>query len=153
MESVIENILYLELESYLAPSFFPVLSFRLNPLLNPFSSYYFLTFILQEISDSCLTLSHLSTLMEGLRGYLPELNKESLEAAIAKLKDELDYDGAKINHLHLALYNFQVDRHLHVMRPFQITLPTCQYFFAFECLKHRSFWLHADKPLLDVGIR
>jgi len=63
--------------------------------------------ILKEISDSCLTISHLSTLMEGLRGYLPELNKESLEAAIAKLKDELDYDGAKINHLHLALYNFQ----------------------------------------------
>jgi len=63
--------------------------------------------ILKELSDCCLSVGHLCILMEGLRGYLPELNKEPLETAIAKLKDDLDYDGAKINHLHLALYNFQ----------------------------------------------
>jgi len=63
--------------------------------------------ILKDVHDSCLTVGHLMTLMEGLRGYLPEQNKDTLQTAIAKLKDELDYDGAKINHLHLALYNFQ----------------------------------------------
>jgi len=63
--------------------------------------------IVKDVSDCCLTVGQLSLLMEGLRGYLPDQNKETLENVIKKLKDDLDYDGAKINHIHLALYNFQ----------------------------------------------
>jgi len=57
--------------------------------------------------DTCLTIPHLETLMDGLKGYIPEQSREPIDVAIAKLREDLDYDGAKINHLQLALYLFQ----------------------------------------------
>ena len=52
--------------------------------------------------------SHLQTLLDGLRGFIPEQSREPLEGAIGELKEQLDYDGHNINHISMALYVFQV---------------------------------------------
>ena len=61
----------------------------------------------QDVPDSCITIHHLATLMEGLKGYIPEQSQQPLEDALSELREALDFDGAKINHLQLALYLFQ----------------------------------------------
>ena len=47
-------------------------------------------------------------LMNGLRSYLPEQDTGPISVALANLKEDLDYDGAMINQIQLALYLFQV---------------------------------------------
>lgn len=44
----------------------------------------------------------------ALREYIIEQNKEHLENAMVQLKKTLDFDPTAIDHLHLALYSFQV---------------------------------------------
>ena len=63
--------------------------------------------MLQDVPDSCITIHHLATLMDGLKGYIPEQSQQPLEDALSELREALDFDGAKINHLQLALYLFQ----------------------------------------------
>ena len=43
-----------------------------------------------------------------VKAWLPEQNVQSLESTVKTLHEALDFDGAKINQLHLALYRFQV---------------------------------------------
>uniref|UniRef100_A0AAG5DVK9 mitogen-activated protein kinase kinase kinase n=1 Tax=Anopheles atroparvus TaxID=41427 RepID=A0AAG5DVK9_ANOAO len=54
-----------------------------------------------------ITRAHLETLLVALRKYIAEQRKETLEQAIAQLKEQLDFDSTAIDHLHLALYSFQ----------------------------------------------
>lgn len=46
-------------------------------------------------------------MIRALREYIIELKKDILEAALAQLKKNLDFDSTAIDHLHLALYSFQ----------------------------------------------
>jgi len=62
--------------------------------------------LLKEVHDFCLTEQHLATLVEGMKGYIEGSSQksESLEKAVQDLRNMLDYDGAMLNHLQLALY-------------------------------------------------
>jgi len=66
-----------------------------------------MSLLLREVPDSCLTDMHLSTLMDGMKGFIPEQNQAPLEKAVTELREALDYDGTKLNQLQLALYQFQ----------------------------------------------
>ena len=77
---------------------------QLNKPKNPNNVNHILS---QDVPDSCITIHHLATLMDGLKEYIPEQSQQPLEAALSELREALDYDGAKINHLQLALYLFQ----------------------------------------------
>jgi len=63
--------------------------------------------LLKDLPDTCITTHHLAQLMEGLKGWLPEQNVQSLTSAVSHLKDDLDNDGAQIYQLQRALYLFQ----------------------------------------------
>lgn len=51
---------------------------------------------------------NLEIMIRALRNYIIEQNKEILENAMNKLKNSLEFDATAIDHLHLALYSFQV---------------------------------------------
>ena len=64
--------------------------------------------VVRENPETCVTIQHLFQLMDGIKAWLPEQNVHSLQATLSALIDALDFDGAKINQLNLALYRFQV---------------------------------------------
>lgn len=51
-------------------------------------------------------------MIRALRNYIMEQNKTTLETKMADLKKSLDFDSTAIDHLHLALYSFQVSKML-----------------------------------------
>lgn len=55
-----------------------------------------------------INMSHLHILIRALRDFIIEQNKNILDAALGQLKKSLDFDSTAIDHLHLALYSFQV---------------------------------------------
>ncbi len=61
----------------------------------------------REVGQTSLTLEYLSTLMRGLRDFIPEQNKSAIEGAINILREEVDFDVLALNHIQLALYLFQ----------------------------------------------
>lgn len=48
-------------------------------------------------------------MIRSLREYIIDVKKDILENALGQLKKNLDFDSTAIDHLHLALYSFQVD--------------------------------------------
>ena len=58
--------------------------------------------------DTCISQHQLKSLVEGFRGYISEQSPEPIKMALGKIKEDLDYDGEKINHVQLAIYQFQV---------------------------------------------
>jgi len=61
--------------------------------------------LVKDVHDFCLTEQHLSTLVEGMKGYIEgSQNSGPLQKAVQDLRNALDYDGAMLNHLQLALY-------------------------------------------------
>ena len=61
--------------------------------------------LVKDVHDFCLTEQHLSTLVEGMKGYIEgSKNSGPLQKAVQDLRNDLDYDGAGLNHLQLALY-------------------------------------------------
>ena len=61
----------------------------------------------KDLPDTCITPRHLGKLMEGLKGWLPDGNVQTLTSFVSNLKDDLDNDGAQIYQLQRALYLFQ----------------------------------------------
>ncbi|CAG2161540.1 unnamed protein product, partial [Oppiella nova] len=62
----------------------------------------------QSVQDLVLTQTHLHRiLLPGLRDFIPQTKRTHIERAIALLKEELDFDGAAINQIQLALLSFQ----------------------------------------------
>jgi len=62
----------------------------------------------KAVQELVLTQNHLQRiLLPGLRDFIPQHNKTHIQEAIASLKEELDFDGAAINQIQLALLNFQ----------------------------------------------
>jgi mitogen-activated protein kinase kinase kinase 5 len=61
----------------------------------------------REVGQTPLTAPHLLTLMRGLRDFIPEQQKKTIEAAISTLREEVDFDVLALNHIQLALYQFQ----------------------------------------------
>jgi mitogen-activated protein kinase kinase kinase 5 len=55
-----------------------------------------------------INMVHLVTLIRVLRTYIIEQKRDILETGIGQLKKSLDFDSTAIDHLHLALYSFQV---------------------------------------------
>lgn len=55
-----------------------------------------------------ITRRNLEIMIRALRDYIMEQNREILETAMGELKLSLDFDSTAIDHLHLALYSFQV---------------------------------------------
>lgn len=51
---------------------------------------------------------NLEIMIRALRDYIIEQNKDILEIAMGQLKKSVDFDSTAIDHLHLALYSFQV---------------------------------------------
>lgn len=47
-------------------------------------------------------------MIQCLRVYINDRNKNTLETGMMDLKQSLDFDSTAIDHLHLALYSFQV---------------------------------------------
>ncbi|XP_071449253.1 mitogen-activated protein kinase kinase kinase 15 isoform X2 [Hetaerina americana] len=61
----------------------------------------------KDLGETVLTMSHLETLMRGLKEYIPDKNRDFIESAIHTLKEELDFDAVAINQLNFAIYLFQ----------------------------------------------
>uniref|UniRef100_A0A1B0FQW7 Protein kinase domain-containing protein n=1 Tax=Glossina morsitans morsitans TaxID=37546 RepID=A0A1B0FQW7_GLOMM len=54
-----------------------------------------------------ITKTDLQKLLHGIREYIMNEKEKHLEACINSLKEQLNYDAAALDHLHLALYSFQ----------------------------------------------
>uniref|UniRef100_A0A182W489 mitogen-activated protein kinase kinase kinase n=1 Tax=Anopheles minimus TaxID=112268 RepID=A0A182W489_9DIPT len=57
--------------------------------------------------ELAITLDHLEMLLNGLRKYIAEQRTDTLEQAIAQLKEQPNFNSIAIVQLHLALYAFQ----------------------------------------------
>ena len=57
--------------------------------------------LLKDVPDFCLTLQHLSTLVEGIVGYIEGPEKRTLQNAIQEVRQDLGGNGSE--HLQLAL--------------------------------------------------
>ena len=61
----------------------------------------------RDVGQTPLTAPNLLTLMYGLRDFIPDQNKATIEAVISTLREEVDFDVLALNHIQLALYLFQ----------------------------------------------
>ena len=62
----------------------------------------------KDVPDTCISIQHLSQLMDGLKAWLPEQNGNILKSTLDDLRESLDFDSVKMCQLQGALYLFQV---------------------------------------------
>ncbi|XP_054721753.1 mitogen-activated protein kinase kinase kinase 15-like isoform X2 [Uloborus diversus] len=61
----------------------------------------------QKTPGILLTMDHLKLLLDGLREYIPEQDRQPLQQTISCLKEQVENDDKAVNHMQLALYIFQ----------------------------------------------
>uniref|UniRef100_A0A8D8RUT1 mitogen-activated protein kinase kinase kinase n=1 Tax=Cacopsylla melanoneura TaxID=428564 RepID=A0A8D8RUT1_9HEMI len=62
--------------------------------------------IQRDVNDCQLDTHHLEVLMQGMRDYIADQQKQCIEKVISQLRQELDFDSVAINQIQLAIYLF-----------------------------------------------
>ncbi|CAG0916359.1 unnamed protein product [Notodromas monacha] len=65
-----------------------------------------LSMIEDQVGEPLVSQENLQELMKSLKSFIADQNKQAIGDVVKSLKEELEYDGASINQLQIALYLF-----------------------------------------------